>query len=91
MRMYAFVISATAVILILPASAYARNAQCEELRLACEHKDALGEQGAGDCRTYRETCQRWRCGQLRYWCLHKDQFGGEGQGYCQSYREMCSR
>jgi hypothetical protein len=32
--------------------------QCEQLRLACENKDRLGERGEGNCRTYRETCQR---------------------------------
>jgi hypothetical protein len=32
--------------------------QCEELRIACMHKDQLGEQGEGNCRRYRETCRR---------------------------------
>jgi hypothetical protein len=31
---------------------------CEELRMACMHKDQLGEQGEGNCRRYRETCHR---------------------------------
>src|SRR6476646_10170063 len=35
-----------------------RGGQCEELRRACENKDRLGEQGEGNCRRYRETCQR---------------------------------
>src|SRR5215207_6634942 len=30
--------------------------QCEELRLACENKDRLGEQGEGNCRRYRQMC-----------------------------------
>ena len=34
------------------------GAQCEELRMACMHKDQLGEQGEGNCRRYRETCRR---------------------------------
>src|SRR3954447_26916566 len=34
------------------------SGQCEELRLACENKDRLGEQGAGNCQRYRETCQQ---------------------------------
>ena len=27
--------------------------QCEELRLACENRDRLGERGEGNCRRYR--------------------------------------
>jgi hypothetical protein len=30
---------------------------CEELRRACLHKDELGEEGEGNCRRYRETCE----------------------------------
>jgi hypothetical protein len=30
---------------------------CEELRLACEYKSERGEEGMGNCRRYRETCQ----------------------------------
>jgi hypothetical protein len=30
---------------------------CRELRLACLHKDELGEQGQGNCQRYREICQ----------------------------------
>ena len=30
---------------------------CRELRLACLHKDELGEQGQGNCQRYRENCQ----------------------------------
>ncbi len=32
--------------------------QCRELRLACLHKEELGEQGMGNCRRYRELCGR---------------------------------
>jgi len=31
--------------------------ECRELRLACVHKEELGEQGLGNCRRYREVCQ----------------------------------
>ena len=31
--------------------------ECEELRRACTHKDELGEQGEGNCRQYRESCE----------------------------------
>jgi hypothetical protein len=30
---------------------------CRELRQACLHKEELGEEGAGNCRRYRETCR----------------------------------
>jgi hypothetical protein len=30
---------------------------CEELRRACLHKDELGEEGEGNCRRFRETCE----------------------------------
>ena len=35
----------------------ARQGDCEELRLACLHKEELGEEGEGNCRRYRETCK----------------------------------
>jgi hypothetical protein len=35
----------------------ASHEKCEELRLACLHKDELGEEGEGNCRRYRETCK----------------------------------
>ena len=31
--------------------------ECEELRRACLHKDELGEEGEGNCRRFRETCE----------------------------------
>ena len=34
-----------------------RQGDCEELRKACLHKDELGEEGEGNCRRYRETCE----------------------------------
>jgi hypothetical protein len=67
--------------------------QCEELRRACENKDRLGERGEGNCRTYRETCQRPVrrdvCGELRQACLNKDQLGEQGEGNCRRYRQTC--
>jgi hypothetical protein len=74
------------------------SGQCEELRLACENKDRLGEQGEGNCRRYRETCQQrarqqpshqQMCEELRTACLHKDQLGEQGEGNCRRYRENC--
>ena len=35
----------------------AESRQCEELRLACENRDRLGERGEGNCRRYREFCR----------------------------------
>jgi len=35
----------------------ADRGECRELRLACLHKEELGEQGLGNCRRYREVCQ----------------------------------
>jgi hypothetical protein len=67
--------------------------QCEELRRACENKDRLGEQGEGNCRRYRETCQRPVrrdvCGELRQACLNKDLLGEQGEGNCRRYRQTC--
>jgi hypothetical protein len=79
-----------------PVGAPARRAgsQCEELRLACENRDRLGEQGEGNCRRYRQTCQRpspQMCEELRMACLHKDQIGEQGAGNCRQYRETCRR
>lgn len=71
-----------------------RGGQCEELRRACEAKDALGERGEGNCRRYRETCQRPVvrrdvCGELRAACLNKDALGEQGEGNCRRYRQTC--
>ena len=67
--------------------------QCEELRLACENKDRLGERGEGNCRRYRETCQRPArrdvCQELRAACLNKDRLGEQGEGNCRRYRQTC--
>jgi hypothetical protein len=91
----AFVIAAAATsFAVVPTSSYAQS--CSELRLACEHKDRLGEEGQGNCKVYRETCLHrvsiyQTCRHLRYQCLHKDQLGLEGQGTCERYRETCQR
>jgi hypothetical protein len=67
--------------------------ECEQLRRACENKDMLGERGEGNCRRYRETCQRPGrrdvCGELRQACLNKDQLGEQGEGNCRRYRQTC--
>ena len=68
--------------------------QCEELRLACENKERLGERGEGNCQRYRQLCQpqpsrRQVCEELRVACLHKDQLGEQGEGNCRKYRETC--
>jgi hypothetical protein len=92
MRKYSFVIAAALAIFVVgPSSAFAESGRCEELRLACEHKDQLGERGGGDCRTYRAVCYHEMCRELRYRCIHKDTLGGEGQGFCEKYRDECHR
>lgn len=73
----------------LPTIAGAQD--CRELRRACEMRDQLGERGQGNCRRYREECQRPQpdCAQLRAACMFKDQLGEQGQGNCRRYREAC--
>lgn len=70
-----------------------RGGQCEELRRACENRDRLGERGEGNCRRYREACERPArrdvCGELREACLNKDRLGEQGEGNCRRYRETC--
>lgn len=69
---------------------------CDQLRRACENKDALGEGGQGNCRRFREECgrparpsRRDVCQELRQACLNKDQLGEQGRGNCREYRETC--
>ena len=104
MRNYAFCI-AVAAALSIPISAHSqsieigpggvrlRGGDCEELRRACENKDVLGERGEGNCRRYRETCQRPArrdvCAELRQACLYKNELGEQGAGNCRRYRETC--
>lgn len=107
MRNCAYGVVAAAALLVIPISAFSQSieigpggvrigggGQCEQLRRACENKDQLGERGEGNCRTYRETCQRRpvrrdMCGELRQACLNKDQLGEQGEGNCRRYRESC--
>ncbi len=107
MRKYAFGAAAAAALFIIPISAFSQSIEigpggvrvdrgsgrCEQLRLACENKDALGERGEGNCRRYRETCQRPVrrdvCAELRQACLNKDALGERGEGNCRRYRETC--
>ena len=92
MRSLAFaIVIAAASQAFAPISTFAMSGRCEELRLACEHKDQLGERGGGDCRAYRMTCLRQMCRELRWQCIHKEATGGQGQGYCQNYRDNCVR
>jgi hypothetical protein len=80
-----------ASIILVPLTAKAQN--CEELRLACERKQELGEVGEGNCRRFREQCGERRqvvnCADLRAACLHKEQLGEVGEGNCRRYRELC--
>ena len=108
-RNYAFGAAAATALFVIPISAFSQSievgpggvrvydgrggGQCEQLRRACENKDALGEQGEGNCRRYRETCQRPVrrdvCAELRQACLNKEQLGEQGAGNCRRYRETC--
>lgn len=71
--------------------------RCEQLRRACENKDALGERGEGNCRTYRAECggraarpsRAQICGELRQACLNKEELGEQGEGNCRRYRTTC--
>src|SRR5258708_24121361 len=74
MRNYAFGAAAATALFLYPILAFSQSIevgpgvvrvydgrggeQCEQLRRACENKDMLGERGEGNCRRYRETCQR---------------------------------
>lgn len=67
---------------------------CEELRLACENRDRLGERGEGNCRRYRQQCERRPsrrevCAELRSACLNKERLGEQGEGNCRRYRQTC--
>lgn len=70
-----------------------RGGSCEELRRACVNKDRLGEVGEGNCRRYRQACQRPVrrdiCQELRSACLNKDRLGEVGEGNCRRYRQTC--
>lgn len=109
LRKYAFGTAAATALFVIPISAFSQSiefgpggvrlyggrggGQCEQLRRACEYKDALGERGEGNCRRYRETCQRPVrrdvCGELRHACIYKNELGEQGEGNCRRYRETC--
>jgi hypothetical protein len=106
MKTFRFGLAIAAALLVLPANAQIQSGpggvriggggQCEELRRACENKGALGEQGEGNCRRYREVCggraerpSRQMCAELREACLHKGQLGEQGEGNCRRYRQTC--
>jgi hypothetical protein len=105
MRHHLLAAAATAILLITPVAVsaqyddgYGRGGRrgggyCDQLRRACENKDALGEQGQGNCRRFREECgrpvRRDVCRELREACLYKDQLGERGRGNCREYRETC--
>ncbi len=80
-------------LLVAPTAGYAQS--CQALRWACEHKEQVGLQGAGMCRSYRERCGGYggghadRCAKLRWACEHKDELGLQGAGTCSRYREAC--
>jgi len=72
------------------------SGRCEELRLACENRDRLGERGEGNCRRYRQQCQvqarpsrQQVCAELRAACVNKEQLGEGGEGNCRRYRQTC--
>nr|WP_084777602.1 hypothetical protein [Bradyrhizobium sp.] len=104
MRKHAFGAAAAAALSVIPVSAFSQSieigpggvrmrGECEQLRQACENKDALGERGEGNCRRYRETCQRPvrrdACAELRQACLNKNELGEQGEGNCRRYRQTC--
>ena len=94
MRKLVLTIAAIAAFLMPVSAAYSqpRGGDCEQLRRACANKERLGEQGEGNCRRYRETCQQPQrdvCGELRAACLNKDRLGEQGEGNCRRYRETC--
>ncbi len=109
MRMYAVALIAAIQLLPIPAGAQTfeigpggvrvydnrprAGGSCEELRLACENKERLGETGEGNCRRYRERClrpaRRDVCAELRAACLNKERLGESGEGNCRRYRQTC--
>ena len=93
MRAYLLAIAAAAAMLTASIPARAADGNCEELRLACQHKGELGERGEGNCRRYREECGggHVNCDELRRACLHKGELGERGEGNCRKYRETCRR
>jgi hypothetical protein len=47
---------------------------CRELRLACMHKDELGENGMGNCRRYHDLCASGARGyEHRHWHEYEEE------------------
>jgi hypothetical protein len=107
MNTFRFGMAVAAALFVLPVNAQIQigpggvriggGGQCEELRRACENKEALGEQGEGNCRRYRAECGRRAaqpsrqqvCAELRQACMNKDALGEQGEGNCRRYRQTC--
>src|SRR5215470_7261063 len=87
MRAMLLAVVLATTVLAVPTISFSAG-DCDELRLACENKRALGEQGEGNCRRYRACLQRV-CAELRSACLHKRELGERGEGNCRRYRETC--
>jgi hypothetical protein len=66
---------------------------CEDLRLVCLDRDALGRRGQRNCSRYRHLCgvNRDYCARLLGACMQKDARGPEGKQNCRCYRLECSR
>ena len=99
MAKYMFGAAAATALFVIPISAFSQSievgpggvrvydgrggGQCEQLRRACENKDALGERGEGNCRRYRETCQRPVrrdvCAELRQACSTRTSWANEAK------------
>ena len=52
-----FVLPVNAQVEIGPGGVRIGRGECEQLRRACENREALGEQGEGNCRRYRQRCR----------------------------------
>jgi hypothetical protein len=70
---------------------YWGSSYCERLRRACVYKEYRGEVGEGNCRRYRDECQRGSsyCERLRRACVYKEDRGEVGEGNCRRYRAEC--
>ncbi len=89
--MIASIIATLLTITFVPTSASAQS--CRELRAACEFKGALGEEGQGNCRRFREVCggggfddgrrRGGDCSDLRRACEFR---GGRA---CRDFRDFC--
>ena len=52
-----FVLPVNAQVEIGPGGVRIGRGECEQLRRACENREALGEQGEGNCCRYRQRCR----------------------------------